>query len=96
MFFNIYLNFHRPCGFATTLTDKRGKEKKIYDVYETAYDRLKSLSEGARYLKSGITFEQLDKIAHAFSDNDFAEKMQIAKQKLLATVRRWYYYFMLI
>jgi hypothetical protein len=27
-YLNIYLNYHHPCGFATTIIDKRGKEKK--------------------------------------------------------------------
>jgi len=28
--FNPYLNFHRPCGFATVVEGKRGKRKKVY------------------------------------------------------------------
>lgn len=28
LYFNPYLNFHRPCGFATTTTDEKGKQKK--------------------------------------------------------------------
>jgi hypothetical protein len=87
-YFNIYLNFHRPCGFATTIVDKRGKEKKKYDVYDTAYDRFKSLPNAVGYLKPGVTFEMLDKIAYAFSDNEWAEKMQKAKQKLFESFRK--------
>lgn len=31
---NAYLNFHRPCGFATEVVDKRrGKVRKRYDSY---------------------------------------------------------------
>src|SRR5712691_991847 len=41
--FNPYLNYHRPCGFATVKTDAKGKAKKVYDVYATPYERLKSL-----------------------------------------------------
>ncbi len=40
---NIYLDYHRPCGYATVITDKKGKEKKIYNVYQTPYEYLKSL-----------------------------------------------------
>lgn len=87
-YFNIYLNFHRPCGFATTITDKRGKEKKKYDVYQTPYERLKSLQNAEQYLKDGVTFKMLDNIAYALSDNDWAEKMQKAKQKLFESFRR--------
>ncbi|MBI5413769.1 transposase family protein, partial [Candidatus Peregrinibacteria bacterium] len=39
---NPYLNYHRPCGFATTKIDKKGKEKKIYkhDEYATPYGKM--------------------------------------------------------
>lgn len=87
-YFNIYLNFHRPCGFATTYTDRRGKEKKKYDIYMTPYEKLKSLPNATEHLKAGVTFEELDKIAYAFSDNEWAEKMQKAKQKLFESFRR--------
>lgn len=87
-YFNVYLNFHRPCGFATVYTDKQGKEKKKYDTYMTAYERLKLLPNAGQYLKAGVTFEMLDKIAYAFSDNDWAEKMQKAKQKLFESFRK--------
>jgi hypothetical protein len=87
-YFNLYLNFHRPCGFATVTIDKRGKEKKRYDIYMTAYEKLKSLPNATEYLKEGTTFEMLDKIAYEFSDNEWAEKMQKAKQKLFASFRK--------
>jgi len=80
--FNTYLNFHRPCGFATTTIDKKGKEKKIYNIYLTPYAKLKALENAEQYLKPGITFEILDKIAFAKSDNEFAEFMQKEKQEL--------------
>jgi hypothetical protein len=87
-YFNTYLNYHRPCGFATTLVDTRGKEKKKYDTYLTAYEKLKSLPGAQQYLKTGVTFAELDKIAYAFSDNEWAGKMQKAKQTLFASFRK--------
>ena len=80
--FNTYLNFHRPCGFATITVDKKGKQKKTYNIYLTPYARLKSLKNAKQYLKPGITFETLDKIAFAKSDNEFAEFMQKEKDEL--------------
>lgn len=80
--FNPYLNFHRPCGYATTVIDKKGKEKKIYNIYMTPYQKLKSLENAEQYLKPGITFEILDKIALEKSDNEFAEFMQKEKEEL--------------
>ena len=83
-YFNIYLNFHRPCGFAAVITDKKGKQKKIYKQtdYQTPYEKLKSLDNAEQYLKEGISFEILDKIAYSMSDNDFAEEMQKFKEEL--------------
>ena len=80
--FNQYLNYHRPCGFATVKTDAKGKAKKVYDVYVTPYERLKSLPRAKRILKRGVSFQQLDGIATAESDTQFAGKMQKAKQEL--------------
>lgn len=82
--FNPYLNFHRPCGFATIIEDpkKKGKLKKIYKTYITPYDKLKKADSAGKCLKSGITFEELDKFAFAFSDNEFAELMQKEKGEL--------------
>jgi len=39
-YFNPYLNYHRPCGFATIKIDQKGKEKRVYDVYRTPFEAL--------------------------------------------------------
>ena len=85
--FNTYLNYHRPCGFATTITDAKGKQKKRYDTYLIPYQKLKSIPEARQYLRDGITFEALDKIAHEKSDNECAALMQKAKQELFKTFK---------
>ena len=77
-----YLNFHRPCGFATTTTDKRGKEMKKYDQYKTPYEQLISLPSFKQYLKPEISFSSLEETSRRMSDNESAQKMQINKQKL--------------
>lgn len=79
---NIYLNYHRPCGFATIITDKKGKQKKVYKTYQTPYERLKSIESAQQYLKPGITVETLDQIAYEKSDNECAVLMQKAKDEL--------------
>ena len=81
-YFNMYLNYHRVCLYATDYVDKRGKVRKKYNKTFVPYEKLKSLENAEQYLKEGITFAQLDKIAYAKSDNDFAEEMQKAKEKL--------------
>ena len=84
-YFNPYLNYHRPCGFATVVVDRRGKQKRLYkaEEYRTPYEKLKSLAEAEQYLKADLSFEQLDRIAHSSSDTDGARRMKQAKEKLL-------------
>jgi transposase InsO family protein len=81
-YFNPYLNFHRPSGFATKITDAKGKVRKHYDEYTTPYEKLKSLPNAAVYLKPGLTFAALDRIAYAQSDTTAAQEMNKAKKAL--------------
>lgn len=80
--FNAYVNLHRPCGYATTVVDHRGKEKKIYRTYETPYDHFRRLPHAATYLKEGTTLTNLDRTATTQSDLASATMMQTAKQIL--------------
>jgi transposase InsO family protein len=87
-YLNPYLNYHRPCFFPETRTDDKGKQRKIYR-YEnmmTPYDKLESLPESKDYLKPGISFEILDRHAHQISDNQAADQLQKARQKLFKTI----------
>jgi len=89
-YLNIYLNYHIPCAYAKVVIDKRGKERKIYPQtgLKTPYECFKALREAEKYLKDGITFEELDKIAYAESDNEFAEKMKKEKRKLFKKISK--------
>jgi hypothetical protein len=88
-FLNPYLNFHRPCGFATVTVDPRGKRRRRYPVedYQTPYERLKSLPEATRYLRPGLSWARLDPIADERSDTEWARRMQAAKNTLAPAVQ---------
>ena len=86
--FNTYVNYHRPSGYATTTVDGRGKEKKKYDVYETPYEHFKKIPGATEYLREGLTFDDLDKIALEKSDNECAKMMQKAKIELFKSFRK--------
>ena len=75
---NPYVNYHRPCLYATITIDKQGKEKKKYEYKNmmTPYEKLKSLPEAHLFLKEGITFEKLDDVAKAMTDNQAADYLQ--------------------
>ncbi len=84
--FNTYLNFHRPCGFATVTVDEKGRRHKKYETYQTPYERLKLIEDATEddvtYLRDGVSLEALDKIAAKQTDNECALGMQEAKDRL--------------
>ena len=89
-FLNVYVNFHRPCFFAVSVVDHRGKVKKTYPYQEvmTPYEKLKSLPDAQSYLQPGVTLQQLDDIANQMSDNEFAERMVKARSNLFQHISR--------
>ena len=86
--FNIYVNYHRPSGFPTITEDAKGKQKKKYKTYLMPYEKFKSLKEAGQYLRDGLTFEDLDKIAYAKSDNEYAKEMQKEKENLFKNFKK--------
>ncbi len=85
-----YLNYHRPCLFATEQRDATGRIRRHYrdrDV-ATPYEKLKSLPNAARWLKPGLTFRQLDAVAYAYSDLDAARAVNAARDALFRAFRR--------
>jgi len=85
-YFNIYLNYHRPCGFATISVDEKGRRHRTYKTYQTPYQAFRALKKPEQYLREGVTLEGLDKTAKAYSANGFAKLMQDAKYKLFREV----------
>lgn len=86
--FNEYLNYHRPCGYATRVVDAKGKEKKIYDIYQVPFVRFRSLTAAEQYLKPGVTIASLDAIHGRMSDTDYAIMMQKQKAELWKKLSR--------
>jgi len=83
---NPYINFHRPCLFPETITDAKGRQRKRkrypYKLMMTPYEKLKSLPNAEQYLKPGISFQGLDALATAISDNDCAQHLNEARARL--------------
>lgn len=87
-YLNEYLNFHRPCGFATRIVDKKGRVRKLYKSWQTPYERLKSIPKWSQYLRPGIGAQDLESTAVRRSDNEHARLMQSAKDKLFAAFKK--------
>lgn len=83
-----YLNYHRPCFFPVETVDAKGRRRKTYPQHQmmTPYDKLKSLLDAEQYLRPGVTFESLDEIAYAISDNEAARQLNQARAELFKTI----------
>jgi len=78
---NVYLNYHRPCGFAREKVDAKGRCRKVYDTYLTPFEKLKSLPRWRRSLRRGVTAADLEWVAGESSDTEFAKIVQNERLK---------------
>jgi transposase InsO family protein len=89
-YLNPFLNFHRPCLFATELADpkKPGRIKRVYRAKDakTPLDKLASLSEAATFLREGVRLEDLHALATALTDVQAAEELNEARLALFRRV----------
>jgi hypothetical protein len=86
---NPYLNFHRPCGFATVVVNAKGKKRRKYPAedYATPYERLQKLENWTQYLKPEIRPELLARHANQMSDLESAQRLQKARTQILGQCR---------
>ena len=74
--------------FPTEFTNAKDKKRKRYCDQNviTPYEKLKSLPNAEHYLKPGITFEDLDKVAFAMSDLDAVNATRKACNQLFKCI----------
>ena len=91
-FLNPYLNYHRPCLFATEVPDPRkpGRIKRKYFPKDamTPLEKLTRLPEVSSFLRPGITIETLTRAAYQFTDLQAAEQLYKARAALFKTTLR--------
>ena len=65
-----FLNFHRPCLFATEYRDGQGRIRRKYlaEHVMTPYAKLRALADAERLFKTGVRFALLDAMATAKTD----------------------------
>ncbi|HNC81377.1 MAG TPA: hypothetical protein PLP92_17745 [Rhodocyclaceae bacterium] len=87
---NPYVNFHRPCLFAQEVADKKGKIHKRYplDRVMTPLEKLLSLPSADTFLKPGVTLDALKTQARAVSDNEAAQRLNEARQRLFLSLHK--------
>ena len=88
VYLNPHINYHRPCFFPEIVVNDKGKKVKKYPYKSmmTPYDKLKSLENAENYLKEGLSFEIMDKIAFVITDKQSAERLQKARQSLFNNI----------
>ena len=96
-YLNPFLNFHRPCLFATELPDpkKPGRIRRVYRAKDamTPLDKLASLPKPAQFLRPGMTLKHLQELATALTDVQAGEELYAARAalfsaKLMRTAKR--------
>ena len=88
---NPWLNYHRPCMFATETITTKGKIVKRYghEDVKTPLEKLAELvAKGLVTLKAGVSLQALQALALAQTDLAAAQAMQKAKADLFASFHR--------
>lgn len=83
-----YVNFHRPCFFAHTVVDAKGRQQRQYRYQDvmTPFDKLASLPNLATELRPGCTLEALRRQAHAQTDSEAAADLNRARTALFQRI----------
>jgi transposase InsO family protein len=85
-YLNPFLNFHRPCLFASEVPDpkKPGRIKRVYRPRDamTPLEKLASLPNAAQFLRADTTLTELHQLACALSDVDAAMELAEARAAL--------------
>ena len=83
-----FLNFHRPCLFATEVTGPTGRVRRRYRQADVAtpYERFRSLPGAEDFLRPGVTLAALDQLAAAATDLDTAKAVQRARDALFRAI----------
>ena len=76
-YLNPFLNFHRPCLFATRSPTARARSASATGSRTAnALDKLRSLPDAAQFLQPGVAFAHLDALAAAITDVQAARGTQ--------------------
>lgn len=85
---NPYVNFHRPSAVPTVLTAANGKRRRVYQRWATPFELFRQLPGCERYLRPGLSLEELEEFAKRQSDTEAALAMQQAKRELMKQIGR--------
>ena len=83
-----FLNFHRPCLFATEYRDGQGRIRRKYlaEHVMTPYAKLRALADAEYLLKPGVRFALLDAMAAAETDLEAVRRVQAERRELFRLI----------
>jgi len=87
-FLNPYVNYHRPSAQAQVRIDQKGRKRRVYQLWQTPFEKLLSLDRPQQFLRPGLTLQALQRVAATMSDTEAARRMQQAKHTLFEQLAR--------
>ena len=87
-YLNPYINFHRPCAVPKIITEANGKRRRVYLRWATPFELFRESPHCEKFLRPGITLDELERFAQTQSDTEAALAMQQAKRKLFQTFQQ--------
>jgi len=86
--FHPYLNFYRPCYFPERTTAKNGKVTVKYPRKNcmTPYRKLRSLKNWQKYLRPGVTVEDLERQCRMKTPLQAAQEKIAAREQLFSII----------
>ena len=81
----------RSFGFpkvSGVLADVRGRKRVRYPRYHTPLETLAALHQPGQYLRAGLSIHALKRVAATMSDTEAAQRMQQAKERIFAQMKR--------
>jgi hypothetical protein len=87
-FLNPYVNYHRPSAQAEVMIDAKGRKRRLYNQWQTPFEKLLSLDRPQQFLRPGLSLAALKRVAATMSDTEAARRMQQAKNTMFEQIRR--------
>ena len=87
-FLNPYVNYHRPSAQAQVHIDAKGRKRRLYQHWQTPFEKLLALDRPQRFLRPGLSLKALQRVAATMSDTQAARRLQQAKHTLFQQIAR--------
>src|ERR1035441_1571929 len=77
-----------PSAQAEVMIDAKGRKRRLYNQWQTPFEKLLSLDRPQQFLRPGLSLAALKRVAATMSDTEAARRMQQAKNTMFEQIRR--------